>query len=157
MTVRPTTGFASGVLEGREAVDTLTFEADVESIDCGIGKMNKHLRKALKSGEFPVIRFDLDIYDVTPGDEGIGVRAEGTLTIAGVSRPVELRVDVGRDGEALRVTGMKPINMEDYGVEPPSLMLGTLRVDKQVHVAFDVAVRNSGLAATLGPDTESPN
>lgn len=157
MAVRPTTGFASDVLEGREAVETLTFEVDVESIDCGIGKMNEHLRKALKSGEFPVIRFDLGFYDVAPGDEGIGVRAEGTLTIAGVPRPVELEVEARRDGETLRITGMKRIDMEDWGVKPPSLILGTLKVDRQVHVAFDVPVRNGGQATTSGFNTETPN
>lgn len=157
ISVRPAAGLAGTVLEGREAVETLTFVAAVDSIDCGIGKMNEHLRKALKSEEFPGIRFDLGLYDVTPGDAAITVRAEGTLTIAGVTRPVELQAEARGDGEALRVTGMKLINMEDYGVKPPSLMLGTLKVDKQVHVEFDVPVRNTGLAATLGSETEAPN
>ena len=42
---------------------------------------------------------------------------------------------------ALRVKGSKEILMSDFGVRPPTLMMGTLKVRDRVVVNFDVVLK----------------
>jgi hypothetical protein len=38
----------------------------------------------------------------------------------------------------LRVKGSKQLRMTEYGVKPPSLMLGAMKVGDQVTVGYDI-------------------
>jgi hypothetical protein len=44
--------------------------------------------------------------------------------------------------DALRVTGKYELNMKDFGVKPPTLMLGTMRVGEKVTVNFDLLLKS---------------
>lgn len=124
-----------------KAVQTVDVRVPVKSLSCGSGTMEGHLRKALKAEENPEIRFELKGYTV--GEKtaaGTAVKATGTMTIAGSSRPVEIDAAVTPTPTGLRVQGQKVIRMTEYGVKPPKLMLGTLKVDDLVTVHFDVVL-----------------
>jgi hypothetical protein len=54
-----------------------------------------------------------------------------------ISVPVQFS---GAGGEALRVTGKVPLNMKQWGILPPTLMLGTLKVGESVTVRFDLVL-----------------
>jgi hypothetical protein len=45
------------------------------------------------------------------------------------------------DNGGLRVKGSKEFLMSEFGVKPPSLMLGTMKVRDKVKVNFDVVLR----------------
>ena len=109
----------------------------VSSLDCRNGTMNGHMRNALKAAQNPAIRFRATSVSVTP--EG-AVRMTGPLTIAGQSREVTINGTAARENGRLRVTGTKQLNMTDYGVQPPRLMAGTMRVHPPVTIGFDVVL-----------------
>ncbi|HEX5868822.1 MAG TPA: YceI family protein [Longimicrobium sp.] len=109
----------------------------LSSLDCRNGTMNGHMRNALKAGDHPTLRFRATSVAVTP--EG-AVRMTGPLTIAGQSREVTINGTAARQNGRLRVTGSKQINMTEYGVTPPRLMAGTMRVNPAVTVGFDVVL-----------------
>jgi polyisoprenoid-binding protein YceI len=120
-------------------VQTVVVTASVPDIDCGDSTMNKHLRKALKSTEFQEIRYQALKYTLV--DDGAAVQTSGELTIAGVTKSVSLGaklVPLGQGGT--RVVGDVEINMRDYGVKPPSVFFGTLKVADIVTVHFDTVV-----------------
>ncbi|HEX6373038.1 MAG TPA: YceI family protein, partial [Longimicrobium sp.] len=98
----------------------------VASLDCRNGTMNGHMRNALKAAQNHTIRFRATSVAVTP--QG-AVRMTGPLTIAGQSREVTINGTAARQSGKLRVTGSKQINMTEYGVTPPRLMAGTMRVN----------------------------
>ncbi|HEX6373991.1 MAG TPA: YceI family protein, partial [Longimicrobium sp.] len=98
----------------------------LSTLDCRNGTMNGHMRNALKAAENPTIRFRATSVAVSP--EG-AVRMTGPLTIAGQSREVTINGTAARQSGKLRVTGSKQINMTEYGVTPPRLMAGTMRVN----------------------------
>jgi polyisoprenoid-binding protein YceI len=108
----------------------------VQALDCANGTMNGHLRKALRAAESPTIRFRLN--DVS--EKGTGaVRMSGTLSIAGRENPVAIDATVARDAQGrLRVKGSKQLRMTEFGVTPPTLMMGTMKVHDPVVVGFDV-------------------
>ena len=109
----------------------------VSSLDCRNGTMNGHMRNALKAAQNPTLRFRAT--SVAVSSEG-AVRMTGPLTIAGQTHEVTINGTAARENGRLRVTGSKQINMTDYGVAPPRLMAGTMRVNPAVTVGFDVVL-----------------
>ena len=107
-----------------------------ESLDCSNGTMNEHMRKALKQTEHPNVSFTLDSYTLDPS--GL---LKGKLQIAGQEKEVQFPATVTDDGSTIRVAGSKQINMKEWGVKPPSLMLGTMKVNEMVTINFDVLVK----------------
>lgn len=114
----------------------------VASLDCRDATMNGHMRNALKAREHPVIRFHAPAVAVTAGGAEGTARAAGTLTIAGAERPVALEAVLAEEaGGAVRVRGSTRLRMTEFGVRPPSLMLGAMRVHDPVTVHFDVVLK----------------
>lgn len=113
----------------------------VEAIECNNGTMNKKTRKALNADAHPTIRYVLDEATALPGaaDGSFDLKTTGRLTIASVDQPVEMTVAGERlaDGR-FRFTGQTPLLMTDFGVEPPTALLGTLKTGDRVVVHFDV-------------------
>lgn len=129
----------------QKAVSTVDVSVPVQSLDCGNGTMNGHLRNALKMRENPTIKLRVAQYDVVPAGANEGtIRLKGNLTIAGQEKPVTIDATAksGAAG-ALRVRGSKELLMSDFGVKPPSLMMGTMKVRDRVVVHFDVVLKQS--------------
>jgi polyisoprenoid-binding protein YceI len=113
----------------------------VSTLDCRNGTMNGHMRTALKAQQSPTIRFRATSVRVTPaGAEGTVVMT-GQLTIAGQTRDVTVNGTAAREGSGLRVRGTEQVTMTDFGIQPPRLMAGTMRVHPPVTVGFDVVLR----------------
>lgn len=154
MVPEPTRGFEA-VLDGRKALQTVTVSVPVEEIDCGNGTMDKHLRKALKSGAHPLITYTLATYELRSAEGLVSAASEGRLTIAGVERPIALDVSIERGTDGLRIRGEQQIRMTEYGVQPPRLMLGTLKVGDMVTVKFDMPLKaQPGIVAVTEPDRD---
>jgi polyisoprenoid-binding protein YceI len=130
------------VLAGTNAVTTVKLTVPIEKMDCGNGTMNGHMKKALKSTEFPTITFQLNTYSLAKGDSVTSGTLHGSLTIGGVANAIVLPVTLKSATEgALRVAGAYELNMRDYQLQPPTLMLGTLKVREKVKVNFDLLLK----------------
>jgi polyisoprenoid-binding protein YceI len=141
--VDATAGAVSAVLAGQKAVKTVTVTVPAAKMDCGNGTMNEHMLKALKAKDAPTIEFKLTGYDVAKGAAGVQGTLNGTLTLGGVQRPVSIPAqasDAGANG--LRVTGTYTVKMTEFGLKPPTLMMGTMKVDEHVAVSFDLFLKN---------------
>jgi polyisoprenoid-binding protein YceI len=132
---------ATQTVPGLEAgIQLVTVTASIPDIDCGDSVMNKHLRKALKDKEFPEVKYQATKYTLV--DNGEAVQTSGELTIAGITKQVGLGAKLIPLPEGgTRVVGQVEINMLDFGVKPPSVFFGALRVAKNVTVRFDTVVR----------------
>jgi polyisoprenoid-binding protein YceI len=114
----------------------------IASLDCHNGTMNGHMRNALKAATAPEIVFHATSVQVTPaGDDAGTAKLGGTLSMGGVDRPVSIDASVTRDNGTLRVRGTKHLVMTEWGLHPPSLMLGTMKVNPAVTVGFDVVLK----------------
>ena len=144
--VRSTYGADSALPSGRE---NASFTIPVRGIDCRNGTMNGHLREALEGERHPNIRFELTRYTLGAGNT---LRAQGNLTIAGQTTAIEVDATYEPGDGTLHVVGRKPLRMTELGVEPPSLMFGTLKVHDAITIAFDLVIQQSAVtlaAATL--------
>lgn len=110
----------------------------VASIRTDKAKMNALMQKALEAKTHPEIRYELlSATPVRNGGDTFVVRTTGKLTIAGVSREVTLDVTGTRAGAGrYLLTGEAAIRMSDFGIKPPTAMLGTIKTGNDVKVTF---------------------
>jgi polyisoprenoid-binding protein YceI len=113
----------------------------VRNLKCGHGGMDNNLYKALKADDAPDISYILGSFDVVPAGDAFTVKSVGTLKIAGTEKTVNMDVTATKlaDG-SIRADGELPLLMTDFGVKPPTAMLGTLRTDNKVTVKFSLLV-----------------
>ena len=131
------------VLTGNKAVNGVQLVVPVKTLECGNGTMNSHMLEALKEKEHTEISFKLVSYELVKGDSAEKGTLNGVLNINGTDQTIALPVTlVAGAGGALRVTGKYELNMKDYGVKPPSLMLGTMKVREKVTVNFDLLLKS---------------
>lgn len=138
ITGAPGASLALNGLEG--AVQSLRLEIPSGDLDCDNDTMNDHMWKALQTDEHPRILFQMEGYTVaTPGESGAQVELRGQLEMAGETLPVTLRLEATEEADGrLRVQGIHELNMTEWGMRPPRLMLGTLRVHEDVQIHFDL-------------------
>ena len=113
-----------------------------EKLDCGNGTMNEHMWKAIKAKDAPTIEFRVTGYDVDRADGVVHGTLNGTLSLGGVQHPVAVRAEGRPDASgALHVVGSHEIRMTEFGLKPPSLMMGTMKVDERVKVSFELYLK----------------
>ena len=123
----------------------------VKSLDCGKGKMNDNMYKALKANEFPNITYVLGSYTIdseTTTADAFVARTTGELEVAGKKVTVEIPVTGTRlDGGAARGEGSVKLLMTDFGIKPPTALLGTLRTKNAIEVSFKVLLDKAAVVA----------
>ena len=122
----PAPGFDAGV-------QTATLSVPVNGFDCPEEEMREHLLEAMRADEFANITFRLEGYEVA----GRQARATGSLTILDATEPVTFPVSLSPSGGDVTIAGELRLDMTTYGVEPPVVMLGLLRVRPQITIQFD--------------------
>jgi polyisoprenoid-binding protein YceI len=130
------------VTAGEKGVTAVRVRVEAAKLECGNGTMNDHMRKALKADANPVIDFQLATYDVTRTDDGVIGTLTGTLSLGGAQRPITIAATGKPEGAALRVSGSYALKMTDYGLKPPSLMFGRIKVGETVKVNFDLLLKS---------------
>ena len=114
----------------------------VTSIKSEHAKMDKLMAEALKASAHPTIRYELTSAVLTESSPALQLDTRGKLTIAGVTRDVTMQVNGTREpGGTYVLTGQLPIRMSDYGIKPPTAMMGTIKTGNDVKVTFRWAVQ----------------
>lgn len=134
-------GAVAAVLQAKKAVKAVTLTFPVEKLDCANGTMNGHMRKALNAERHTTMVFTLTGYELAGASPVTGT-LHGTLRLNGVTRPIMLKAQFTEAPTGgLRMVGAYPLTMTQWEVVPPTLMLGTLKVDPVVTVRFDVQLQ----------------
>jgi polyisoprenoid-binding protein YceI len=94
----------------------------------------KTIKKVLSTQKHPEIRFRSSA--VVPTADGFSVH--GDLTIASVSRPVELTVSVDLNAGRPRGTVTTTVVQSAFGIKPYSAMFGALKVLDTVEIRAEV-------------------
>lgn len=134
---------AATVLAGEKAVGAASLTVPVDKLECGNGQMNGHMRKALRLDEHPQITFSLASYELSRSNDSLLVTMAGSLTLGGTEKPIELAgLAASAPDGGLRVTGTYALRMTDFGLKPPTLMFGRIKVHDLVKVGFDVVLKD---------------
>ena len=121
----PAPGFPGGV-------QTATLTVPVKAFRCPEQEMTQHLFDAMKPDKFPEIVYRMEKYEVT----GAQAQATGTITIAGVTAPMSLPIALKASPQGVQIEGNARMDMTKFGVEPPVVMLGLLKVGPQIRIEF---------------------
>jgi polyisoprenoid-binding protein YceI len=135
--------YAAGKSTIPNRLDGFGFSFPVHSLKSGESGMDSRAYAAMKAKNSGNIVFTASSSAVTAGNAGqFSVESNGSLTIAGVSKPVVLTAAcvVKADG-SITCTGTNKLLMTDYQIKPPTYMLGTLRTGNSLTIEFTMTVR----------------
>lgn len=139
-------------LDGSGTLDEATaprgraeLRVEVRSFDCGQAQMNRDFRNALRASAHPRVTLTVERASVRPAAAGgrtVAATATGTLRLAGVSRPLTFEATARPlGGGRYRVEGQHALKMTDFGVPPPTGLMGLVRAHDRVVARFDVVLR----------------
>lgn len=134
------------------AVRAVRVRVPVASLHSEKEGLDKNLRKAMKAERFPEVRFALGTHTLGPAaGDSAAIHAQGTLTIIGNERAAALdaTAKLGRDGVWL--VGAYSLRMSEFGIKPPTMMLGTLRVGDRVTIHYRLLLVPTGETAGTNP------
>lgn len=126
------------------ALSRLQLVIPVNSIKSKESALDKNMYKTLNAESYPDILFQLSHYEVSAGTvsaRASRIKAEGTLTIAGQKQPITLWMDASPEETGLRIRGHYTLLMTDYGIKPPTMLMGTIKVRNPIEVHFDLQLR----------------
>ncbi len=123
----------------------LTARIPDASLKSGESGLDKNMRVAMKAAEFPEVSYRLDRYELgkPAADGSTPVKTSGELTIAGRTRVVSIDAVLTFSAEGVRLLGAYPLNMSDYGIKPPTLMFGAIKVKDPVVIRFNLLLPSS--------------
>ncbi len=111
-------------------VNQVAFSCRVEKILSGESSiMDSKAKEALKVKSFPVITFkfaSLNDIKSLAGNHFEG-KITGTLSMAGKAKSVTIPFSGNMVGNKVLIKGNVPIKMSDFGITPPTAMLGALK------------------------------
>ena len=116
-----------------------------QSMDCSNARMNSDLCDALKASKYPYIVVELHQVNLKPSalqaknDEWFDVVAVATLTITDVCKPIVMDVKgLNLGGDRYRFVCSTKVRMTDFNVEPPSVLLGLIKVNNDIKINLDI-------------------
>ncbi len=114
-------------------------------------KVEERMRgpEVLEVARYPEIAFaSTSVRGQAKGDSSVRIVVAGTLTLRGRSFPVEVPLEVAREGPGLTARGGLVLNLRDLGIEPPSVA-GVVNVANRFRLEF--AIRATAAAQALSP------
>ncbi len=127
------------------AIRSATLKVNVKDIksDKDSDQMDSRTHKALNADKFPVITYEFgNAKSITrKGNDFVAV-VDGKLTIAGVAKNTTMTVTLTPQANGdLKIKGSDRVLFTNHGLKPPSFVAGTLKVDNEVDVTFDLIVK----------------
>lgn len=129
-------------------VTALRFTMGAKSLKSGKSSMDDRAYKTLRATEFPKISYQLNFATVTMVQANrYSIQTTGILTIAGKTQSFSMRVValVNADG-SISCHGSEKLMLTDYGIEPPSFMLGAMKVGNNLVIRFEFDYVKSSVA-----------
>lgn len=133
-----------------ELVDltALKFTVVAKSLKSGKTSMDNRTYKSIKADAFPKISYQLTFATVTMVQANkYAIQTTGVLTIAGKAQSIGMKVMamVNTDG-SISCHGTEKLMLTDYGIEPPSFMLGAMKVGNDLIIQFNLNYVKASLA-----------
>lgn len=123
-------------------VNGVLLALEIDQFDCGKRAINRDFRSTLKFKEYPFIEIILNELVLADPSDIIPEEALVTIRIAGVERKYTVPLQSFSSSEDhFVVGGNKILHMTDFGLTPPSPMLGLIKVDDELDIEFDLVIR----------------
>lgn len=137
------------VFADNNQLKSLAVDIPVKSIKSGEKLMDSKTYDTLGAEKNPTISFRMtDVAGFQRNGNDITLSVNGNLTIAGTTKRVVLRAK-GKSNQngVYTFNGETQIKMSDFGMKPPTVLMGTLKVGDQVKLSFDVSLTENQKAS----------
>jgi hypothetical protein len=111
----------------------------VVNFDCGSRLINSDFYDVLKKDTYPFVYIQFVALERWTGNTEVG----GTvyITLAGVTKPFIIHYQINSTSKVLLLKGRQKICFSDFNLKPPEKMFGTIKVQDNLEVEFDLALR----------------
>jgi polyisoprenoid-binding protein YceI len=133
-------GYTKDLTKIAKPIVSVKVNIVVNTLKCGNGTMDKNLYSTLNADKNPLITYTLSGYDILNGlSSSFAANTKGSLKISGTEKLIDMKVNASRLSEGkVTAEGEETLLMTDFGIKPPSFMLGTLKVGNEVKVKFNL-------------------
>jgi hypothetical protein len=117
---------------------------DASTFDCGMAMMTSDFRKTINSDEYPAIVIDFISFERTPSYAQKEENFKGILKIslAGVTKLFEMDCSIeAKSNGLIHLRGGRDFTFADFGLKPPSRMMGTIKVKEDLAVKFHLVLK----------------
>lgn len=119
-------------------VKELNITVESESLKSGKSKMDKNTYKALETDDYKKITFKLtktsEIKKIS--DNTYELNGIGELTIVGNTKEIPMSLKLEIKDSMVLISGKNEIKMTDFGVEPPTALLGTIKTGDAITISY---------------------
>jgi hypothetical protein len=121
-----------------ESLERLMFTLEKTSLESDQSRLQRSAHSEMDAENHPQITFRASDGTVRRNGEEYRINATGDLTVSGVTRQVSVEATCINSGNEMVCTGTENLRMTDFNIDPPTLMLGTIRTDDEVAVEFRI-------------------
>ena len=117
---------------------------DASTFDCSMAIMTSDFRKTVKSDEYPAILIDFISFERTPRYAQQEENFKGILKIslAGITKLFEVDCSIeAKEYGMIHLKGERNFTFADFGLKPPSRMMGTIKVKQDLTVKFHLVLK----------------
>jgi polyisoprenoid-binding protein YceI len=122
------------------ALHAFYFQVAVKSLKSEHASMDSRMYKSVNESKYPTISYKLISATISPVSKNkFLIMSRGELTIAGSTQPISMQVTaVVNPDNTITISGTKKIQLTEYGIKPPSFMLGTMKVYNDLTIQFNL-------------------
>ncbi|WP_456461120.1 hypothetical protein [Reichenbachiella sp.] len=136
----------NGIWNGKSVeFDGLYLQVPVDGFNCGLPLMTSDFRNLLKSELHPLLSMEISEIYLPPSPNLSALEnmtANTLLTIAGAKQIEEVYDSyLNEMDNELILGGKHELNMRAYQIEPPSKFFGTIVVQEQLDIEFEVTIQ----------------
>lgn len=123
-----------------------TLKIKTAGLDCGHRIMNRDLQKTLQVGDHPYIEVDLNRVLLNVNRKELTqywthLIAETCMTLVNKRCNIKMPVQARRVGpKTYQFRSFQEIRLSDFGIEPPTAMLGVIKVADTFVIYFDLFI-----------------
>lgn len=125
--------------DGSFNIQNLNLKIQVKSLKSDKGSiMDNKTYDALKESSNPYIYFKLvSVKSMAKSGNGYAIVVNGDLTIAGKTKNIDISGNVYvKESGKLYIETVKSIKMTDFGIDPPTAMMGAMTVGNEITIKF---------------------
>jgi len=128
-------------------LSSFSFSLEARSLKSEHSSMDDRTYKTMKADQFPKVAYKLSSAVITEVQKGkYSIKTTGELTIAGVTQTITMVVTaVVNSDNTITCSSSQPLKLTDYKIDPPTFMLGAMKVKNDLTIQFNLQYKNNQL------------
>lgn len=122
---------------------TMELSIPVEDIESDSGRLTRNLQDYLEVDDHSLITFKMNgIESVSVDGDSAKITANGVINAAGVDHETTMNVTATVNNGKVTFSGIQELLMTDFGIDPPTAMLGSIRARDEISIIYSLTFSN---------------